>query len=136
MAVVWARRIIVQTRQPTHPAVQALVRWDAAGFWRGEAERRAELGYPPSRVLIHLDAADADAVAGAVGAALPDGDQLSGPDVDGRLLVKSSDPRGTLSALGPVRRTWSSDDVRVTVDVDPVPGHGRSGVEPGPARHS
>ena len=136
MAVVWARRIIVQTRQPTHPAVQALVRWDAVGFWRGEAERRAELGYPPSRVLIHLDAADADAVAGAVGAALPDGDQLSGPDVDGRLLVKSSDPRGTLSALEPVRRRWSSDDVRVTLDVDPVPGRDRSVAGPGSARHT
>jgi len=134
MAVVWARRIIVQTRQPTDPAIQALVRWDATGFWRGEAERRAELGYPPSRVLIHLDSADGDAVAGAVGAALPDGDQLSGPDVDGRLLVKSSDPRGTLSALDPLRRRWSSDDVRVILDVDPVPGLDRSVAEPGSAR--
>lgn len=126
MAIVWTRRIIVQTRQPTHPAIQALVRWDAAGFWRGEAERRAELGYPPSRVLIHLDAADADAVAGAVAKALPDGDQLSGPDLAGRLLVKSSDPRGTLSALDPLRRRWSGEDVRVAVDVDPVPGLDRS----------
>jgi primosomal protein N' (replication factor Y) len=131
MTIVWARRIIVQTRQPTHPAIQALVRWDAAGFWRGEAERRAELGYPPSRVLIHLDAEDADAVAVAVGAVLPDGDQLSGPDLDGRLLVKSSDPRGTLSALDPLRRRWSSDDLRVAVDVDPVPALDRRFAEPG-----
>jgi primosomal protein N' len=103
-----------------------LVRWDAAGFWRGEAERRAELGYPPNRVLIHIDAADADAVADAVGAVLPDDDQLSGPDLGGRLLVKTSDPRGTLSALDPLRRRWSSDDVRVAVDVDPVPALDRS----------
>jgi primosomal protein N' (replication factor Y) len=126
MTIVWTRRIIVQTRHPTHPAVQALVRWDAAGFWRGEAERRAELGYPPNRVLIHIDAADADAVADAVGAVLPDDDQLSGPDLGGRLLVKTSDPRGTLSALDPLRRRWSSDDVRVAVDVDPVPALDRS----------
>lgn len=133
MAIVWARRIIVQTRQPAHPAIQALVRWDAAGFWRGEAERRAELGYPPSRVLIQLDAADADPVAGAVAEALPDGDELSGPDTGGRLLVKSSDPRGTLSALDPLRRRWSSDDKRVAVDVDPVPALDRSFAEPGSA---
>ena len=136
MAIVWTRRIIVQTRQPAHPAVQALVRWDAAGFWRGEAERRAELGYPPSRVLIHLDAADADAVAAAVGAALPGDDQLSGPDLSGRLVVKSSDPRGTLSALDPLRRRWSSDDLRVAVDVDPVPALDRSFAEPGSAEHA
>lgn len=135
MAVVWTRRFIVQTRQPTHPAVQALVRWDAAGFWRGEAERRAELGYPPSRVLIHLDAANADVVAEAVRAALPRDDQLSGPDMGGRLLVKSSDPRGTLSALDPLRRRWSTDDVRVTVDVDPVPALDTSVAEAGSAKH-
>lgn len=119
----WAQRMIIQTRQPTHPAVQALVRWDPDGFWRGEAERRAQLGYPPARVLIHLDAqvADATDVADAARTALPDDDELGGPDTDGRLVVKSNDPRGTLSALDALRRRWSSQGLRVGVDVDPVP---------------
>lgn len=128
LTAMWTRRMVVQTRQPTDPALQALVRWDPEGFWRGEQHRRAALGYPPARALLHLDAAPDDAarIAGAVARALPDGDELRGPDVHGRLLVKSSDPRGTLSALAPVRRRWSSEDLRVAVDVDPVPALDRS----------
>jgi primosomal protein N' (replication factor Y) len=123
LAATWTDRMIVQTRQPGDPAVQALVRWDPAGFWRGEARRRALLGYPPARVLIHVDAPAqlATDVAKLIEAVLPASDELSGPDLDGRLRVKSADPRGTLSALDPLRRRWSREDVRVGVDVDPVP---------------
>ncbi len=133
LSVAWARRMIVQTRQPAEPAVQALVRWDPEGFWRGEAQRRAQLGYPPARTLVHLDAprAQADAVAAEVRGALPAGDELGGPDLDGRLVVKSTDPRGTLTALDELRRRWSKDDLRVTVDVDPVPALDRTGAGPG-----
>ncbi|MBW3603386.1 MAG: hypothetical protein KY460_00525 [Actinobacteria bacterium] len=128
LSVVWARRLIIQTRQPTDPALQALVRWDAEGFWRGEVTRRGALGYPPARVLVHLEAPAtiAEQVAGDVAKALPDGDQVSGPDLGGRLVVKSTDPRGTLSSLDPLRRRWSSDDCRIVVDVDPVPALDRS----------
>lgn len=123
LSATWAERMVVQTRQPADPAVQALVRWDPAGFWHGEAVRRAQLGYPPARVLIRLDAPTAVAtdVAGAVGAVLDGGDELAGPDNDGRLQIKSADPRATLAALDALRRQWSRDDVRVVVDVDPVP---------------
>jgi primosomal protein N' (replication factor Y) len=129
LAVTWTDRMIIQTRQPGDPAVQALVRWDPAGFWRGEAQRRAELLYPPSRVLIRVDApaATASDIAGRIGPVLPPGDELSGPDNDGRLQIKSADPRATLSALGPLRSEWSRDDLRVGVDVDPVPSLDRSG---------
>lgn len=122
LSVRWARRIVVATRRPTDPAVQALVRWDPDGFWRGEAARRAELGYPPARVLIHMDVATgATEVASQVTEVLPRDDDLSGPSLDGRLVVKSTDPRGTLSALRPLRQRWSRDDIRVPVDVDPEP---------------
>jgi hypothetical protein len=80
-------------------------------------------------VLIHVAATDvavADAIADAVGPELPNGDELSGPDVAGRMVVKSSDPRGTLTALEPLRRRWSGDGLRVVVDVDPVPALDRS----------
>jgi primosomal protein N' (replication factor Y) len=137
LTAVWARRMIIQTRQPTHPAIQALVRWDPEGFWHGEAARRAELGYPPSRVLINVDlpTGDAEALAGEVAGALPPDDDPSGPDLDGRVVVKSNDPRGTLSALDPMRRRWARDGLRVTVDVDPVPSLDRI-TEPGPAVHA
>lgn len=128
LTAVWTRRMVIQTRHPADPALQALVRWDPEGFWRGEQHRRAALGYPPARALLHLDVAPADAprVADAVAQVLPDEDQMRGPDVRGRLLVKSGDPRGTLSTLAPLRRRWSSEDLRVAVDVDPVPALDRS----------
>jgi hypothetical protein len=43
-----------------------------------------------------------------------------GPGSGGALLVKSSDLRGTLSALRPLQHAWSSADRKVRVDVDPV----------------
>jgi primosomal protein N' (replication factor Y) len=137
LTAVWARRMIVQTRQPTHAAIQALVRWDPEGFWRGEAARRAELGYPPSRVLVNVDlpADGAEALAGEVRGALPSADDPAGPDLGGRVVVKSNDPRGTLSALDPVRRRWAREGLRVTVDVDPVPSLERV-AEPGHMAHA
>jgi primosomal protein N' (replication factor Y) len=123
LTATWTDRMIVQTRQPGEPAVQALVRWDPSGFWRGEAQRRAELGYPPARVLIGVDAPAEHAVdvAKLIAEALGDRDELNGPDLDGRMQVKSVDPRGTLTALAGLRRRWSHDDLRVAIDVDPVP---------------
>ena len=133
LTAVWTRHMVIQTRQPAHPAIQALVRWDPDGFWRGEAARRAALGYPPSRVLVNVDlpTGDAETLTDAMRSALPPDDELTGPDLDGRVVVKSNDPRGTLSALDPVRRRWARQDRRVTVDVDPVPSLDRI-AQPGP----
>ena len=36
---------------PAHPALQALVRWDPAGFARREAEARSEAHLPPASRL-------------------------------------------------------------------------------------
>jgi primosomal protein N' (replication factor Y) len=40
-------RVLVQSRRPGHPAIQALIRWDPAPFLMAEAERRREAGFPP-----------------------------------------------------------------------------------------
>jgi primosomal protein N' (replication factor Y) (superfamily II helicase) len=40
-------RVLVQTRRPGHPAIQALVRWDPLPYLRAEAGRRKEAGFPP-----------------------------------------------------------------------------------------
>ena len=39
-------RVLVQTRDPADPAIQALVRWDPWHLHRSEAKRREEAGFP------------------------------------------------------------------------------------------
>lgn len=39
-------RVLVQTREVSNPAIQALVRWDPWHLHRAEARRRAEAGFP------------------------------------------------------------------------------------------
>ena len=119
----WTPHLILQTREPGHPAVQALVRWDPRGFWDAEAARRAELGLPPAATLIRLacgEAVHGVAVATELRSALPPGDEVLGPDLDGALLVKCADLRGTLAALTPLREDWAKSDRKVRVDVDPL----------------
>lgn len=117
--------VVVQTREPDHPAVQGLVRWDPGGFWRQEAASRGELRFPPAAYAIRVDApvGSADTVGGQLAETLPDGDRLLGP-VPAReragFLVKSVDRVTTLAALVEVRSAWSRDGLDVRVDVDPV----------------
>jgi primosomal protein N' (replication factor Y) len=47
-------RVLVQTRHPGHPAIQALVRWDPLPFLRAEAERRKEAGFPPTHGVFRV----------------------------------------------------------------------------------
>ena len=118
----WTRHVVLQSRDPGHHAVQALVRWDAPGFWAAELPWRQELRYPPVAHLVRITGPRTTAreVAAEVSAALPDGDDLLGPDPEGSCLVKTGALRGTLDALGPLRAEWSRADAKVRIDVDPV----------------
>jgi hypothetical protein len=115
-------RVVLETADPSHAAVRALVRWDPDGFWDEEARRRAELGYPPHRTLVRLqaEAEQAATVAGELRDALPGDDAVLGPDLDGGLLVKSPALWPSLAALDPLRRGWSRRGLAVRIDVDPV----------------
>ena len=114
--------MVVQTREPAHPAVQALLRWDPLGFWEREAPRRAELRYPPvdSLISVRSEPAEAPDVIAELRERLPPGDEVLGPDEAGAALVKTSDLRGTLAELAPLRHLWSKADRKVRVDVDPL----------------
>src|SRR5690606_34933820 len=109
---------------PEHPAVRALAAWDPGGFWRTEVGVRAPLRFPPLAHAIRLDfAALPDGGVEPLRAALPAGDDLLGPvPVDGRheVLLKVDDRAATLAALRPLREAWSSANLDVRVDVDPV----------------
>jgi primosomal protein N' (replication factor Y) (superfamily II helicase) len=118
----WSRHVIIQTREPGHPAVQALVRRDPDGFWEREAERRAELRYPPAGWLLRVTGPDGDGdrIAGELRDHLPAQDEVLGPSQDGAVLVKSAELRGTLSTLASLRHAWGYADRRIRVDVDPL----------------
>jgi primosomal protein N' (replication factor Y) len=116
---------VLAVGDPAHPALQALVRWDPAGFARREADARSEAHLPPASRLATITGEP-----GAVDDALtlldqPPGTEVLGPvEVDegqSRLVVRVPRAHGpTLShALGEVQRVRSArklDPVRIQVD--------------------
>jgi primosomal protein N' (replication factor Y) len=48
-------RVVLQTFQPEHYAIQAASRHDYAGFYSRELEERRQLGYPPFSRLVRLE---------------------------------------------------------------------------------
>lgn len=115
--------VVVETREPDHHALQALVAWDVDAFWDAETALRRPLDLPPHRPVIRIEAASAALVA-EVRAHLAAGDGLVGPLPLGRgrvaLLVRSCDRTATLAALRPLRDRMSRQGVELRVDVDPV----------------
>jgi primosomal protein N' (replication factor Y) len=116
---------VVAVGDPGHPAVQALVRWDPAGFARRESAARAEAHLPPASRLATISGAP-----GAVDDALtlrsaPPAAEILGPVDTGadesRVVVRV--PRayaaGLSRSLGELQRVRSSrklDAVRIQVD--------------------
>ena len=111
--------------EPNHPALQALVRWDPAGFARREAEARSEAHLPPASRLATITGDP-----GAVDDALtlldqPPGTEVLGPvevdDGQSRLVVRVPRAHGAAlsHALGEVQRVRAArklDPVRIQVD--------------------
>jgi primosomal protein N' (replication factor Y) len=117
--------VVVETREPTHHALAALVAWDADAFWRAEEELRRPLRLPPHAPAIRLDVpGDLKDALGLVRAHLAAGDDVVGPlPLDrGRraLLIRSRDRTATLAALRPLRDDLSRKGVDLRLDVDPV----------------
>lgn len=130
---------LLQTFQPEHPVIRAILAGDEEGFWRAEAREREAAGVPPfgrmaGIVLSSTDAQEAFDVAAHL--ARNDapirhaGARVFGPApapvarIRGRhrvrLLVKG--PKGV--ALQPALARWvaqarGSNQLRLTVDIDP-----------------
>ena len=47
-------RVVVHSREPGDPAIQALVRWDPWYFHRAERRRREEAGFPPGHPVFRV----------------------------------------------------------------------------------
>jgi primosomal protein N' (replication factor Y) len=131
--------VIVQTRNPTHPAIAMAVSHDVMAFVEQELADRKELRYPPfSRIaLVRIDAVDAsvarreaDRLAAIARGAAPRGVDVVGPApapltrlrnrYRHRFLVRGP-ARGPLRAvLMAVARAEPDRRARVVIDVDPV----------------
>ena len=112
-------RVLVQTRQPGHPVLEAAVRADPGRLVEVEAALRRDLGLPPTTAMAELsgDAKIVDGVARAL-AARP-GIEALGP-TDGRWLVRAPDHRVLCDALAAVGRPPGAGNRLLRIDVDPL----------------
>jgi primosomal protein N' (replication factor Y) (superfamily II helicase) len=85
-------RAIIQTYQPEHPAIRAVLEGDAGGFYQHELESRRLFGTPPYGQLVKLTVALADRAAASAAAT-----QLAG-----ELRQRASDAARAVQVLGPV----------------------------------
>ena len=142
LAVLWAAAervrpdgaLVVQSQNPEHYALAALIRQDLSTFYKDELRFRAELGYPPFRRLAIItvtgrSAAEATPLLDAVGAALRNASGITVyppiPARSGRahrIVVKGGDDLDTPleGALGEFRRTRARARGIMDVEVDPV----------------
>jgi primosomal protein N' (replication factor Y) len=125
-ALVRAGAPVIVGADPGVPAVQALIRWDAAGFAARELTERAELGFPPASRMATITGGRAGVAEIVDGARLPAGAQVNGPvpvDADTeRVLIRVRRADGlelahalkTAAALRSARR--ATDPVRIVLD--------------------
>ncbi len=130
---------LLQTHQPDHPVIKAILSGDEEGFWRAEAAERQALGMPPygrlAGIILSSPKAEelfafADALAARAEPLLRIGAQLFGPApapvarVRGRhrvrLLIKATKGAPLQAAIS----QWTAQlkpphDLRIAVDIDP-----------------
>ncbi|MFN0059523.1 MAG: primosomal protein N' [Planctomycetota bacterium] len=132
-------KVVIQTRQPLHYAIEAARRQDPSYLYKHESAIRKQLGYPPFGYLVRIVCEDRDeercvasaaALAAQLSAALVAGVRLLGPAPAPlprlrdrfryHLLLKGQkrDELNTIAQLAAFERPrWKT--TRVAVDVDP-----------------
>jgi len=120
-------RLVIQTDEPGHHAIQALARNDYSFFLERELRAREELGYPPFNELIKVQAIGpgrADLVARVADLARDSGARVLGPIEAGveekrsELLLKCRSVEPLTPALRDVMMT-APPGTRLRIDVDP-----------------
>ena len=134
-------RVILQTFQPDHYAIQAAAAYDAHGFYQAELAWRQKTGYPPYSRLLKIEFRHSDALA-VQKAALAAGEQLAaaiaahnyrntsliGPVpcfyhkragiYRWQLIIRAPDPRRVLDAH-PLT-SWQPGGLSVDYNLDPI----------------
>ena len=109
---------MVQTRQPGHEVLQAVLHADPARIVPGETARRRLLGLPPFGALARVSGVSAEEYVRRL-EALPDrnepGVDVLGPR-DGSWLIRAPGPDALADLLAAVERPSG----RLRVEVDPV----------------
>jgi primosomal protein N' (replication factor Y) len=132
-------RVLIQTRQPDHPAIRLAARHDVKAFLEHELAARHELHYPPySRLaLVRLDAVDeavvqaeAERIAKIARRVEAEGVEVLGPApaplarLRGRyryrFMLRATDRTRLRLVLLGVARAAVDRRVRLAIDVDPV----------------
>jgi len=106
-------RLVVQTRNPHHPVLDAVLHADPSRMVEGERATRESLGFPPFRALAEVSGAAAPEFIDTLG--LPLGVEVLGP-VDGRWLLRAADHATLCDALASTARPAG----RVRIEVDPL----------------
>jgi primosomal protein N' (replication factor Y) len=112
----------------THPALQALVRWDHPGFARREADERRAAHLPPSSRVATVTGPTDQVDAAVAGLVLPPGAEVLGPvpvdDADSRRYVvrvpRASGPVLSAALLRMQAERSARKEPHLRVEVDPV----------------
>ena len=132
-------KVLIQTRQPEHPAIAFALKHDVPGFLVQEMRDREELRFPPfSRLaLVRFDAldegqalAECGRIAAIARAAAPTGVEVLGPTPAPlarlrnryrfRFVLRAAERKPLRDALLAVARASVLRHVRMAIDVDPV----------------
>jgi primosomal protein N' (replication factor Y) len=106
-------RLVVQTRSPHHPVLDAVLNADPSRMVAGELQQRQELAFPPATALAAVSGAAAGEFIEALGSPL--GVEVLGP-VEDRWLLRAADHRTLCDALDATPRPSG----RVRIEVDPL----------------
>lgn len=125
--------IVLQTRVPEHPVMQAIAGGRDAGFYDAELALRREFGYPPSSRLVRVVAeAAAPAAARALADRVAAAGRAHGLDVLGPAALRGSDGRRVQAVLRAEDPAAARDGARAVLAETPAPRGARLVVDVDP----
>jgi primosomal protein N' (replication factor Y) len=118
------RRAVVQTADPGHPVIAALVAGDPIDFVRSDASHRSAAGFPPGGEIVVVEASGLQSgsereLAEEIGRRA----EVHGPAPSGeglRWLLQGRDLASARTVLRGVVGRWREGGARVRVDADPI----------------